>query len=240
MKLTKTHLFIILLLTIVLCCGLGTIRIVEGMDNEENIKVGSIVLVTVGSDKDIATVSVVNEDDTYDAVSYQGEIYSKITNNNIRIATDDEISNYLEKIIGTEYKPEEKKSHYSPQTYINGNKYSMFNGDKDTSELSKSVTLNDGRVIYATPANTVNGIPGKNIPPGQEDLYILKSQVVPPVCPACPTVINKCTGKEKCPPCPPCGRCPEPSFECVKRPTYKSGNPYLPVPVLSDFSSFGM
>jgi len=42
-------------------------------------------------------------------------------------------------------------------------------------------------------------------------------------------------------PCPPCGRCPEPSFECKKVPNYASTNSeYLPMPVLSDFSTFGM
>ena len=37
--------------------------------------------------------------------------------------------------------------------------------------------------------------------------YMLKSQMVPPVCPACP---SKCDNvREKpCPPCPPCERCP--------------------------------
>lgn len=42
-------------------------------------------------------------------------------------------------------------------------------------------------------------------------------------------------------PCPPCGRCPEPSFECKKVPNYASTNSeHLPMPVLSDFSQFGM
>jgi len=42
-------------------------------------------------------------------------------------------------------------------------------------------------------------------------------------------------------PCPPCGRCPEPSFDCKKVPNYASTNSeYLPVPVLNDFSQFGM
>ena len=71
------------------------------------------------------------------------------------------------------------------------------------------------------------GIPGSQIPPGQEDLYILKSEVVPPVCPACPPQIMKCKGgddNQKPPPCPPCARCPEPSFECKKVPNYGSGN----------------
>jgi hypothetical protein len=84
------------------------------------------------------------------------------------------------------------------------------------------------------------GIPKNQIPSGKEDLYILKSEVVPPVCPACPpsTTIPR---QEKCPPCPACARCPEPSFECKKVPNYNAiNNQYLPVPVLSDFSSFGM
>ncbi len=42
-------------------------------------------------------------------------------------------------------------------------------------------------------------------------------------------------------PCPPCARCPEPSFECKKVPNYSSANTgHLPVPILSDFSQFGM
>ena len=41
-------------------------------------------------------------------------------------------------------------------------------------------------------------------------------------------------------PCPPCGRCPEPSFECKKVPNYSSDSNVLPVPVLTDFSQFGM
>ena len=36
--------------------------------------------------------------------------------------------------------------------------------------------------------NAKHGITKDEIPPGQEHLYILKSQVVPPVCPKCPDV----------------------------------------------------
>ena len=87
--------------------------------------------------------------------------------------------------------------------------------------------------------NTVNGISNSQIPSGQEDLYILKSQVVPPVCPVCPSSAS-CPRQEACQPCPPCARCPEPSFECKKVPNYASSNDqYLPRPVLSDFSTFG-
>jgi hypothetical protein len=45
----------------------------------------------------------------------------------------------------------------------------------------------------------------------------------------------------KCPPCPPCARCPEPAFDCKKVPNYSAFNQnYMPVPVLNDFSTFGM
>jgi hypothetical protein len=90
------------------------------------------------------------------------------------------------------------------------------------------------------------GIPRNQIPAGQEDLYILKSQVVPPVCPA---PIVKCDSNNgngdfdvsKCPACEPCGRCPEPAFDCKRVPNYKAFNQdYMPVPVLNDFGSFGM
>jgi hypothetical protein len=97
---------------------------------------------------------------------------------------------------------------------------------------------------YYNSQQSSQGIPKSMIPPGQEDLYILKSQVVPPVCPVCPEPIVQCPENNdvtKCPPCPPCARCPEPSFECAKVPNYKAFNPdTMPVPVLNDFSSFGM
>ena len=83
------------------------------------------------------------------------------------------------------------------------------------------------------------GILKSEIPIGDQDLYILKSSIVPPVCPECPT-LNCGDCKTKCTPCPPCGRCPEPAFECKKVPNYKAGktNPYLPLPWLNSFSQF--
>lgn len=86
------------------------------------------------------------------------------------------------------------------------------------------------------------GIYGWQIPKGEEDKYILKSQVVPPVCPKCPDVqCNTSFDDSKCPPCPACERCPEPSFSCEKVPNYSAFNSKtMPLPVLSDFSNFGM
>jgi len=100
-----------------------------------------------------------------------------------------------------------------------------------------------GTTSNTNPYYTDEGISISDIPPGQEDLYILKSQVVPPVCPVCPSVAaaNASLTKEKCPPCPACARCPESSFECKKVPNYNAiNNDELPVAVLNDFSTFGM
>ena len=73
------------------------------------------------------------------------------------------------------------------------------------------------------------GVPFSQIPTGNENLYVLKSKIVPPVCPRCPSVdmskIKAELGKAKCPPCPACARCPEDPFTCKKVPNYKHMNP---------------
>jgi len=71
------------------------------------------------------------------------------------------------------------------------------------------------------------------------DKWILKSQIVPPVCPKCPD-IRTCR-QTPCPACPPCGRCPDPAFTCEKVPNYNARyNNDMPRPVLDDFSQFAM
>lgn len=123
----------------------------------------------------------------------------------------------------------------SPQATINGDSYSNPQVD-DSNPQNQQVSSSSQQT------NTQNqqGIPASQIPPGQEDLYILKSQVVPPVCPACPSPAT-CPRQEPCPACPACARCPEPNFTCKKVPNYQSQDTnMLPVPVLNDFSMFGM
>ena len=160
--------------------------------------------------------------------------------------------------------------YYSDDIYVQKSQYSTINqysSDSNTtgSDYNDAFTTstyygpNGGKVntvqgpagnTYATYDNSAytnslpQGIPRSLIPPGQEDLYILKSEVVPPVCPACPTPIMQCPENSdvtKCPPCPPCARCPEPAFDCKKVPNYGAFNQdFMPVPVMNDFSSFGM
>jgi hypothetical protein len=149
----------------------------------------------------------------------------------------------------------DQNSHYSGYNKDTNN----FFGPTDKNMATATATATG--LLGAASNNAVNnssgvynsslpqGIPRNQIPAGQEDLYILKSQVVPPICPAVPPPIVKCDcangGGEfdhsKCRPCPAPERCPEPSFECKRVPTYKAFNQdYMPVPVLNDFSTFGM
>ncbi len=83
-----------------------------------------------------------------------------------------------------------------------------------------------------------SGIPKSQIPPGQEDLYVLKSSIAGLQQQA---ACGAASAESKCPPCPACARCPEPAFDCKKVPNYRAlNNDYLPTPVLNDFSTFGM
>jgi hypothetical protein len=144
------------------------------------------------------------------------------------------------------------KSSSTDNSYTTNQNYAPYSVES-TSVKDNNIYNSQGRgasVNQATSSDYYSalpaGIPRSQIPSGQEDLYILKSQVVPPVCPACPTSamcdrLEMSAKQEKCPPCPPCARCPEPSFDCKKVPNYSAiNNDYLPTPVLNDFSSFGM
>jgi hypothetical protein len=133
---------------------------------------------------------------------------------------------------GTDYNTAYKTTYNGP----NGGQATTYTGP-----AGNTYATYDSSAYY----NSSNqGIPRSQILPGEEDLYILKSQVVPPVCPKCPDPIVQCPDNfdaTKCPPCAPCARCPEPAFDCKKVPNYSSFNQdFMPVPVLSDFSGFGM
>lgn len=97
-------------------------------------------------------------------------------------------------------------------THANSTNNSNYNPVANTGSPMGSNNYNS---VYST--SLPGGIPSSQIVPGKEDLYILKTQVVPPVCPACP----------------------QPSLDCKKKSNNKD-NQYLPYPVLNDYTSFGM
>ena len=129
-------------------------------------------------------------------------------------------------------------SDYSTILQYNNNLIDNAKAENDTLD-----NLNNPNTSADSATSNISGMTGvskNNIPPGQEDLYVLKSSVIAPVCPK--TKEGPCCKEKKPPPCPPCARCPEPSFECKKVPNYTSPNvsQYAPRPVLADFSQFGM
>jgi hypothetical protein len=96
-------------------------------------------------------------------------------------------------------------------------------------------------ILVSLGSHTVEGMRGikrHEIPEGEEDMYILKSEIIPPICPKCPDAAA-CPRPTPCPACPPCARCPEPSFTCKKVPNYDSRNKSeLPLPMLNTFAAF--
>lgn len=200
---------------------------------------GGISAVTVTFRNNTSSVFFIDKNDTSGTTykdHYNDKAVVNTTNNTIVVTTrQGEVLTYT-KVSGNvnSYSP------YTP-TYSSTSTYVSNNGN-----TAGSITgPNDNTIYYSnTNSDYVNGKPVtvNNIPQGDEDLYILKSQVVPPVCPVCPPqIIKKCEKEKECGPCP-IQRCPTTPFKCVKQPDYS--NPeikqYLPIPVLNSFSTFGL
>lgn len=205
MKLTKVHLFVMLLLALVFCSFMGgSCASLEGFN------------VPSDSSEYGGTVQHSNTPSSYDDLHKANDRFSK----------------QQEKVNNRKNKSLPLSAKFDANDDVSS-KYAPYDGSNFRNNAHKSG----------------QGIPASQILPGQEDLYILKSSIVPPVCPSCPSV--KCDssgggdggggGEKKCPPCPPCARCPEPAFECKKVPNYVSGDDnVLPRPVLTSFSQFGL
>ena len=125
--------------------------------------------------------------------------------------------------------------------------YTSSSTANTTSNSSSSANTTSNSSNYDYSSSEPQGVSKSNIPAGDEDLYMLKSQIVPPVCPACPGCGNLSSSSssssgDKCQPCPACARCKKPNFECKKVPNYKSEDTsFLPQPVMSTgYSTYGM
>jgi len=205
-----------------------------------------------GPNDEIAFVVDYNHQNAIKIVSSTGTtlFITSEAQSNSKNSTNDNTSNNNKHYSNYKHHRDYKKYNNTPNTYYGstGDVYSpsSFPNNAYTGSGTPSVTSSlNSRGTYNS--SMPPGIPRSQIPPGQEDLYILKSEIVPPVCPACPAYsVNNSSNQQqqtqqKCPPCPACARCPEPSFECKKVPNYNAiDNNYLPIPVLNDFSTFGM
>lgn len=218
MKLKPIHLFLILLGSLVLCGVLGGVcSTFEGMATGSYTgSAGDTVVVEAPPGKESEL------DSTQSGIVNQGESAF----GSLLSGVSSEFSKVKKGVssIGSDIEDDFRSLTKSADTPISA------------SVVNKPIS----RTAYAVPPQRTQEIPYSQIPAGNKDLYILKSQIVPPVCPACPS-ITACPRAEPPPPCPPCARCPEPSFECKKVPNYTvTNNQYLPRPVLADFSQFGM
>jgi hypothetical protein len=242
MKLKAIHLFIILLGALLLSSSLGVFMQTEGFknkddkddkdDNNDNESYFQEFKNDIESpfeskhSESKHSKSKHSESKHSDKQSPTQEFVNDLQKNNKHKKNTDDNSDIYD-YNSSKYKHHKKSSYIGPagDTVITDSTHTDYPVKNYTHKKPKSTSL---------------GIPYSQIPTGNEDLYILKSEVIPPVCPMCPS-ISACPSKEAPPPCPPCARCPEPAFDCKKVPNYNNtDNKYLPVPVLSDFSQFGM
>jgi hypothetical protein len=188
MKLTKAHLFIILLL--VLLFSSFTIKVLEGMnviEGNSNISSSTQALANI---KQRRTGEALTSNDSGSSYNPFSTSQNSMTSKDFKKARK----------IGADVRVEFKK--------LGTEKKQMGYGSAD-------------------------GISRNQIPPGEEHLYVLKSEIVPPVCPKCPEISSSksngkgggnCCKKQKCQPCPRPQRCPEPAFTCKKVPNYEASN----------------
>ena len=231
MKLKAYHLFIILLLALILCGCMGN-PMREGYTSKSYTG-------PEGNEATVYTSSSGRKAVAKDGSVYYNGNYDNTYNNTNKATYTGRYGNQATVYTG----PDGNKA-----VSVNNSNYDDNNNYDNNYDNNASATTYTGRygnqaTVYTGPqgnkaVSTNGGISRNQIPRGQEDLYILKSEVVPPVCPACPQS-TACPRQKPCQPCPPCARCPEPAFECKKVPNYNSSNDqFLPRPVMNDFSKF--
>ena len=113
-----------------------------------------------------------------------------------------------------------RSSYYNYQSNDQSNDYSNDQSNFNNNNNNNNVTQNQSTAGSTYDSVFPTGIPKSMIPAGQENLYILKSQIVPPVCPSQCANSSSSASNTKCPPCPGCERCKEPDFACKKVPNY--------------------
>lgn len=230
MNLDRIHIFIILMLALICSSCLGSFMR-EGYenDNDDNNKYPNVETDNQNLDPEdpskMTNAKYSNYDNMYNTLDRETVAYS-----NSKLSRNKKIGPHKSKDDDNNDNNDDDDESNNINSYGNVNKYPNVENDNMLMAGKKGKHNKSG-----------GGIPGSQIPKGSEDLYMLKSEIVPPVCPACPAVTTCPSTKEKCPPCPPCARCPEPAFECKKVPNYSGQNDsYLPQPVMSDFSQFGL
>ena len=235
MNLDRIHIFILLMLALICSSCLGSFMR-EGYENENDDNNSNNDNDNQNQDPEdpskMTNAKYSNYSDMYNTLDRDTVAYS-----NSKLARNKKIGPHKSKNDDNNDNNDNDDESNNINSYGNVNKYPNVEMDNMLMAGKKGKHNKGG----GNGGGGGSSIPGSQIPKGSEDLYMLKSEIVPPVCPACPAVTTCPSTKEKCPPCPPCARCPEPAFECKKVPNYSGENDsYLPRPVMSDFSQFGL
>ena len=186
--------------------------------------------------------------------------YDKLSYDELKKRIDNSVDDRFSKLLKDHEKMEKElyKNNLANTLFANtasstssNNSGSLLNNS--SSSLLMPTSSTSLPMSIDTSLSATSGFSKSEIPPGSEDLYILKSQIVVPTCPVSSNLVgngskcntNAASTAAPVPPCPPCERCPEPAFDCKKIPNYnaltgRNDSSYLPRPVLTDFSQFGM
>ena len=216
MKLHKTHLFLLLIAVLVLSTLGFTVK--EYFENKDS-----------PSEEAMDDMKQENVDPNPDPALDKGSKYDPFGNSSDSSETSQDDGNYqsiisdLEDIVVPGRRS--RKHHHDNQKHHKHGRHGERRREKRQEHLEKEVERQERKMARDAGVDMSK--------------YILKSEVVPPVCPKCPDS-RTCPRQKPCPPCAPCARCPEPAFECKKVPNYNAAtvSNVLPLPRLNSFSAF--
>ena len=208
MKRNKLTIYIVLL-GVILLSGMFIGSTVEGMTPNENYQ-----------EREAPEGSMYNSSKMGDEYNHQSSTYA---------SEGDYINQVARDHLSTQDRFEQEVNHNSknhvPDYNGQHDHWRGGNGKREsdgvnTNVMNDSIASDNG--YGHNNSNTSEGSGGGNSN-SDDNLYMLKSQMVPPVCPACPQT-TACPKRKPCPPCPPCARCPESPFVCKKVPDYSLGS----------------
>lgn len=226
MKLTKLHLFLILLLVLLLSSlGIGILEGYGIIEGNENIADSTKSLNGPVSSTPVSTA------DPNASICADGACGTDVTDGsgNLWTAARSALSRAKINATGSDAQLDENTIKH---TY-------GFNVDKPEVRVAFKKLGNEKKPMGY---GSTSGIEKDAIPPGDEHLYVLKSEMVPPICPKCPEMRGSGKKEKKnCPPCPAPQRCPVSAFSCKKVPNYaaSSVDSILPNPMFQTDSSAG-
>ena len=174
MKLTKIHIFLILLLALVLCSTLGVCYNKEGFSNINDDKRIYNTYSKYNAQKNEDTVKNTNIDNSKWS-NNMNPVYNPNDMDDLNIGDDSDRSSMNTN--KTKYSKYDRRDNNNNNN-TNVDSISVF--DSVAKGKMNGAMYNVKETIVKENDNQ-DGIPRNRIPKGQEDLYVLKSEIVPPI-----------------------------------------------------------